>query len=441
MRTSSTGTTIANGRRRLAATARIVAVLVLSLGLVPWAAAGPADWTVLAYLSGDGSLDAAAVRYLHALAKAPPGQAVAIAVQIDRGRSPSAKAFGAAGATRWLVASRPGARERELVDLGWHHEVNMGDPESLFDFARWAVERCPAKRYLLLIMGHGNGVRALSADGESIPSSGVAYDATCGGDCLTTVELGQACARIRGLVGGRLNILAIDACFSATVELGCQVAPSVECLTGSPGLIYEPGVPWDHILGRLTALPDMSAPEAAKLIVESVRERQEAGGTPQGAYLAADLTRAPELEAVVGQLSGALVSRMDDLAPLITLGRSEARTTGLHAEMVDLSEFLRGLARAATSAGETRVAQLAAQAAGIGDGMVLARFAGDGNGGSGRVGWAVFFPPSLTAFPADYLNTGRYAREAGWGTLLAGYLGRLRSLVTPTARDARPAGA
>ncbi len=440
MRPPSAGTTSADGRRRPAATARIAAVLVLGLGLASWAAAGPADWTVLAYLSGDGSLEAAAVRYLHTLAKAPPGQAVAIAAQLDRGRSPSAKACGAAGATRWLVASRPGARERELVDLGWHHEVNMGDPESLCDFARWAVERYPAKRYLLLIMGHGNGVRALSADEESIPSSGVAYDATCD-DCLTTAELGQACARIRALVGGRLSILAIDACFSATMELGCQVAPSVECLTGSPGLIYEPGVPWDHILGRLTAAPDMSAPEAAKLVVESVRERQERGGTPQGAYLAADLTRAPELEAAVGQLSGALVSRMDDLAPLITLGRSEARTTGLHAEMVDLSEFLRGLARAATSAGETRVAQLAGQAAGIADGMVLARFAADGNGGSGRLGWAVFFPPSLTAFPADYLDTGRYAREAGWGTLVAGYLGRLRSLVTPTAQDARPAGA
>ena len=33
----------------------------------------------------------------------------------------------------------------------------MADPRTLSDFIRWGVETCPAKKYVLVLWGHGNG--------------------------------------------------------------------------------------------------------------------------------------------------------------------------------------------------------------------------------------------------------------------------------------------
>jgi len=426
--------------RGIAERALLPAILVAVLA--GGAAAAPAEWTVLAYLSGDSSLEAAAIGYLHMLQATPAGDAVRIAVQIDRSPGYTTDEGNVVGAVRVVLASRRGAGRREAEGTGWHCAVDMGDPKVLEEFADWAVHACPAKRYLLLIMGHGNGVRALRLEEDEghVPASGVAYDASSGGDCLTTSELGKACGRIAEMAGGPLGVLAVDACFSATAELACEVAPSVECLTGSPGLIYEPGVPWADVLGRLVQKPGMTAQEVGKLVVEVVRAEQERGGAPKGAYLAADLSRAGELEARVAKLVGVLGGRLNEVAPLITLGRSRARVSGLHSEMVDLSSFLRGLAEAAGEAGDGQVLELASSAASAADAMLLARFAGGDGGGAAEPGWVAFFPPSLTAFPSDYLDTGAFARRVGWGRLLSGYLGHMVELVTPAVEGARTAG-
>jgi hypothetical protein len=62
--------------------------------------------------------------------------------------------------------------------------------------------------------------------------------------------------------------------------------------------------------------------------------------------------------------------------------------------------------------------------------MVLASCAGTAveAGGEGWT-WSVFCPPNLTEFPADYMRTGRFARESGWGSFLEAYLGHLQRLM------------
>jgi Clostripain family len=430
------------GGSRPAVLLSTVAAFALHLGGMGPASAGPNEWSILAYLSGDSSLEAAMLEYVDQLRAVPSGGGVGIAVQLDRVGGYSARDGDEAGTRRFLLrASAPG-RPRERADSGWRAEVDMGDPQSLVDFVQWAAGKCPARHYLLLVAGHGSGVRALQPDEESKrPPSGVAYDATSRGDSLTPSELGGACRRIAGMTGGRVSVLAVDACFSATVELGCEVAPSVECLTGSPGLLYEPGTPWDCVGRKVVESPTMPATEAAKAVVEAIRQRQEQSGNPRGSYIAADLTRMGDLQAKSGQVVRELQSRMRELAPAITLARSQTWTTGLHMEMAGLSRFLRALARAAEGQGEGPLAQKAVDAADAADATLLDGFAAPEETCRSAPGWAVFFPPSLTAFPGDYLETGTFARDAGWGSFLSAYLGHLRALVTPAAQSASAAGA
>ncbi len=403
-------------------------------------AAGPAaekaDWTVLAYLSGDGSLEEAALGYLRKLAAVPGSDRVCLVAQIDRAPGYSREFDDFTDARRIAFVTRQEGQRRGWLKTAWRGEVNMGDPETLAGFAVWGVDAFPAEHYLLLLMGHGNGVRGLTAKpDEAPPPSGIGYDATSDGDALTVREIGDACRRIAAAcAGGRISLLALDACFSATAELGCEVAPAVECLTGSPGLIYEPGVPWDEALSGLVNRPAMEPSELARLVVALAGGQDVRRDRAGAAYMAADLAPARELQVALDALSDELKSRMSEVAPLVTLARARAPTSGLHSEMLELSALLETLSRSAHEQGLDSVARKADDARGIADSMVLSAYAEDaGDGQRACRGWAVFFPPNLTIFPADYLTSSSFARDAGWGAFLGSYLKHLRDLLTRRA--------
>lgn len=417
---------------------------LLSIGLVSltFAAEGPrpaperADWTVLAYLSGDSDLEQAALGYLGKLGEVRGTDRLQIAAQIDRTPGHSREWGDFVDTRRIAFITRPGGDRREAHQTGWHAEANMGDPETLVSFASWGIETFPARHYLILLMGHGNGVRELTGKPEdSPPQSGIGYDASSEGDSLTVREIGEACQRIAGALGEQpIGLLALDSCFSATAELGCEVAPAVECLTGSPGLIHEPGVPWDKVLAGVAENPAIGPRDLARRAVQLVAGEQSAGDRAGGAYMAVDLELAPRFQVALGALCDELRGDMFEVAPLVTAARAQAPTTGLHSEMLDLSAALGALAEAAEEQGLDRLAEKADVARAIADAMVLAAWAQDGTDGQPTCrGWAVFFPPNLTAFPADYLESSTFARDTRWGAFLADYLQHLGHLITPTA--------
>jgi len=404
-------------------------------------AAEKPQWTVLAYLSGDGSLEDAALGYLRRLADVPGSEQLRIVAQIDRGPGHSREFGDFADARRVAFVTRTEGGPREWVWTGWRDEVNMGDPGALAEFVVWGLREFPAERVVVLLMGHGSGVRELTGKPEEVaPASGIGYDATSGGDSLTVREIGEVCRRIGEALGGRaISLLALDACFSATAELGCEVAPFVECLTGSPGLIYEPGVPWGEAFGGLAGDPGMEPCELGRRVVELAQAQSLAGETPGAAYVAVDLAHTPQLQLALAGLCDALGSRVDETAPLVTSARAQTPTSGLHAEMLDLRAFLGALSATAEEHGFPEVAEKANEASRVADSMVLRAYAHNALEGKPTCrGWAVFFPPNLTAFPADYLVGSTFARDAGWGAFLAKYLEHLRHLATRTASRGTP---
>ena len=68
-----------------------------------------------------------------------------------------------------------------LESLG---EVNMGDPNTLVDFALWTVENFPAEHYALFLSDHGGAW------------TGIGWDITDGSDQLTMPELDDAFTQI-----------------------------------------------------------------------------------------------------------------------------------------------------------------------------------------------------------------------------------------------------
>lgn len=416
---------------------RIALVCLAFAGGARAPAAEKSEWTVLAYLSGDGSLEEAALGYLGKLADVPGSEQLRIVAQIDRGPGHSREFGDFTDARRVAFVTRSEDGPREWVWMGWRDEVNMGDPGAFAEFVVWGLREFPAERVVVLLMGHGSGVRELTGEpDEAAPASGMGYDATSGGDSLTVREIGEVCRRVEEARGGRaISLLALDACFSATAEVGCEVGPFVECLTGSPGLIYEPGVPWDRALGGLADNPGMEPRELGKRVVELAQAQSPAGETPGAAYVALDLAHTPQLQLALAGLCDELGSRVNETAPLVTSARAQTPTSGLHSEMLDLCAFLGALSAAAEEHGFPEVAEKANEALRVADSMVLRAYADNAPDGKRTCReWAVFFPPNLTAFPADYLLSGTFARDAGWGSFLAKYLEHLRHLATRTAR-------
>ena len=412
-------------------------VLLAAVGPAGWSAP-IAKWAVLGYLSGDGSLEPVALEYLQRLASAPGTGGVAVAAQVDRSPGFSDE-LGDFTDTRRVVFEGTNPRAaRTWRWSAWHTEANMGDPQTLAEFLAWGARTLPAERYAVLLMGHGSGVRPLLREGGE-RDHGVAYDATSDGDSLTPEEIATAGRSFAETLGGRkIAILAVDACFSASVEVAHDAASFAEFMTGSPDLLYEPGVPWDQVLRQICASPDMSAETVATLAVEAVRASQEASGAPRGSYAAARLSRTTELQVAVSALSEASCRSMRDAAPAITAARAQAARGGLSGEQVDLAGFLGALSDEAQAAGLPEVGGAASEARRALEAMVIASYSGDTDQRGGPLWtWSAFFPPNLTAFPADYLDKSGFARQSGWGAFLDAYLGHLQRLMSPmTTGDA-----
>jgi hypothetical protein len=407
----------------------LAGVALMGLPTASWSAPR-AEWTVLGYLSGDGSLEPVALEYMRRLAAAPATDRVSVGVQIDRCPGFSTD-LGDFEDTRRVVFEGDDPRApRRWKWADWRAEVNMGDPRTLGDFLTWGVGALPAQKYLVLLVGHGSGVRPFLPQADA-RDKGVAYDATNNGDSLTPQEIAAAGRDLLEATGGKgVALLAVDACFSASLEVAYDAATFADAMTGSPDLLYEPGVPWDQVLRSMCETPEMTGEQVAEEAVEAVRKVQTASGNPRGSYAAARLGDMAEFEEAVSALSRELRKSMVDVAPAVTGARGCAGQGGLSGEMLDASVFLRELSHRASGVG--RSGELAAEAGRRLDAMVIAAYGGGTDGGPSQAWtWAVFFPPSLTVFPADYLETNAFAREAGWGAFLEAYLGHVQRLVAP----------
>lgn len=260
---------------RFPALSRFVLLALLgSLALAP-ASRALDEWTILAYMSGDDdSKNPVELPQINALLDSakyvPAGGAVNFVAQADRGPKVTAELRRKyydpdyQGATRWDVA---GGKVTEREKLG---EVNMGDPRTLWSFLEWGVRNYPAKRYLLVIAGHGSGVLSWRGPG-SVSSANpgevrfgsgdrfVAYDDT-DDDTLTVWELREVLAAFRDrLNGGRkLDVLALDACLPGGIEALYELRDGVDYFVGSPSLTYYGAFPYASLANWFSQEPTVS---------------------------------------------------------------------------------------------------------------------------------------------------------------------------------------
>src|SRR5262249_14269751 len=144
---------------------------------------------------------------------------------------------------------------------------------------------------------------------------------------IDTLELGQAMARAAAALGRPIDLLAMNACQMASVEVAYQIRENVGVYVATEEYMPAVGMPYHDILTHLGAEPAMDAAQLGRTIVErycafykdpEIKPKLPWGQTagtivfPPGATLAAlDLGRVGQVTEMVRALRTALQSDLN----------------------------------------------------------------------------------------------------------------------------------
>ena len=245
----------------------IFVLLILSISLTGCFLFPPkdntAEWTVMVYLDADNDLESAGIDDINEMEMVGSTSDVNIVVQIDRIPGYDTSNSNWTNTRRYYITPDldPYIINSQLInDLS---EQNMGNTETLINFADWTVNNYPAKKYLLVIWNHGGGFRSSGL------AKDIAWDDTNGGDKITMPELEYAFSVISTKMGKNIDIVGMDACYMAMIEVAYQIKDYADILVTSEESEPNDGWPYDTILGQLVSYPTVTSNQLAANIVDS----------------------------------------------------------------------------------------------------------------------------------------------------------------------------
>jgi hypothetical protein len=264
-------------------------------------ASAEANWTFMVYMDGDCDLEESAIDDMNEMEMVGSTGEVNIIVLLDR--IPGYDDSNDDWATTKLFEvtedqnSDRIIRSTEVEDLG---ELNMGDPNTLADFAVYGIENYPAEHYALIIWDHGDGWKS------------VANDETDDENGITMPELDQALFWIiNETYIERLDIIGFDTCLMGQLEVADTVAPYADIMVGAEEM--EDGDGWNYtpFLDTLANHPDSTPEELAINITTSFGEYYtEINEDPLHTLSVIDLSEIPTLVSTVDDWAVAMIVNM-----------------------------------------------------------------------------------------------------------------------------------
>lgn len=275
-------------------------------------------------------------------------------------------------------------------------DVDSGDADTLVAFAKWGKGVAPSDRYALVLWSHGSGWEPAEIQGiklersvsepvtgeelreRSVDSAGfhifftpsmrtivgqdtiserdIAFDNGTG-HSLDTVELGKALDAIKDELGQPVNLLGMNACLMATVEVLYEVRDAADVYVASEELMPAESWPYKEILTQLGQTPQMDEVELGKLIVarytaafqDDSAEQMAARHINGTTLTAVRVGRVKELAAAVKTLAQRLSDDIDQqFGPIWQAQRATVQFQNSHRSyhLYDLGMFCQNLAAA-----------------------------------------------------------------------------------------------
>ncbi len=140
-------------------------------------------------------------------------------------------------------------------------ELDSSRPATLQRFLEYGLQNYPADKTMLVIQNHGYSWR------------GLCLDDTDGGDIMLIDGMAQA-IRDAGETcdGAKVDILALDACSVATVEIAYELRDTVDWFAASQLVVPYDGLPYDLMIRALVKEPEMTPGELSHDMVDMYME-------------------------------------------------------------------------------------------------------------------------------------------------------------------------
>ena len=365
------------------------------------------EWTVMIYLDADNNLESAGINDINEMEMVGSSSKVNIVVQADRIPNYDNSNDNWTTTRRYYIMqdNDPFLINSEFNDLG---ELNMGDPDTLVDFASWAVTEYPAEKYLLIIWNHGGGFRSPAY------SKGIAQDDTSGKDIITMPELEDALSAISVQMGKNIDIVGMDACLMAMTEVAYQIKDCADILVTSEENVPGDGWPYDTILAQLVSNPHMSPEQLAANIVDKYIISYPYDNVTQSAI---DLSYMDDL---AGQLSSMADSIMSDTLTskdaYLNAAYSSQHYSDYYHDFIDLYDFCNKVYYYSNSFEVKAIALIVQQ------NLLNSVINSDYNGGSvsDTKGLSIYFPLYKEYDSENYDNTN-FARDTFWNEMLLSF--------------------
>jgi cysteine peptidase C11 family protein len=400
-------------------------------------------WTVLVWIAGDNNLQDAALDDVGELKAVGSGDAVNIAVQLDR--------MASGGTRRYYLRKDTTLEEDAVQDLG---ETNTGDPAVAIDFFQWGMREWPSDKVLAVLWNHGSGIdetdvyaraqalgdraagispadllrgrfRAVAASGfkrslfsttidDALTVRGIGYDDSAR-DFLDNAELKRVLQEVTKASGRPIDVLGFDACLMNMVEVPYELRGLASFIVGSEET--EPGAGWPYtdVVGSLAAKPDQGPQALAAGIVDAYLGSYPGNeGVTQSAL---DVERSAEVSGAVDQLAVACVAALDEPAEYMAFDKaSKAAQRFYYKDFVDLGDLCAELHSRSASRSIKTAAQAVLDALTGSSPFVIAS-GSKAPDVSGATGASIYLPDGGNVTVAyDRLDFGR---DTHWAELIA----------------------
>lgn len=237
-------------------------------------------WSLLCYVQADNDLAPFANYNIHdmeiAFSKYKNPTHVNMLVQWDQPQNKKT----------WRYRITPTGK---IEDESLSAEMGINPVQEIVASMAWVKRKYPAQYYGLFLWNHGSGVEDYRIKQLKLPTKtinrlgnnwlrppgipmelrGILYDESQN-TCLTNAGLSSALSQVKKLLGKNIDLVGMDACLMAMVEIVYQMKGYADILVASEET--EPGTGWPYaeILNPLLEAPEIFDPQAlAQAIVLS----------------------------------------------------------------------------------------------------------------------------------------------------------------------------
>ncbi|HCC48784.1 MAG TPA: hypothetical protein DEQ38_11815 [Elusimicrobia bacterium] len=292
------------------------------------AASREKEWTIMVFVNGKNNLEGDGLADINEMEKIGSTRGVNIIVELGQMSDNSM--------ARYYITKDRKPEKITSRRLGSASGVDMGDPAAVKDFALWAQRRFPAKKYMLILWDHGSGWLKGNPVEEPSSSKGISDDWITGHN-IDTPQLGRLVRDIEA-GGGRVDLLAMDACLMQMVEVAYEMKDTkVSHIAASEEIEPGSGYPYDKWLAPLALRPSMTAAQLGTIVAQEYLKANPYGFQGIGlTYSVLEVAKVPQLAVKLDALAKAAMAANDKAAVL--RARAEATRYSL-GDNKDLRRF------------------------------------------------------------------------------------------------------